>query len=88
MDKKLAIGLVAGCALVVSVAAWKRTRRSPQASLRMRGIMEDRMRQRIEQMPEDFPPRIVRDQIPAIKADTERILALLSEESPRPGDPE
>jgi hypothetical protein len=87
MDKKVLIGVVAGGVLIGCVVAQRRRSGStPGASHQTRGLMEDRMRRRMDRMPEDFPPRIVRDYVPAIKADTERILDLLSERSPRSED--
>ncbi len=89
MDKKLLIGGVIGGVVAGCVVAWKGRNGSPSAgSQRMRRRMEDRMRRRMTEMPEDFPPRIVTEYVPAIKADTERILDLLSEQSPPPRNPE
>jgi len=41
----------------------------------------DKMRKGFEEMPEDFPPRIMFDQIEATKANTDEILTLLKEEA-------
>ena len=39
------------------------------------------MRKGMEEMPEDFPPRIMFDNIEATKANTDEILTLLKEEA-------
>lgn len=89
MDKKVLIGAVVGGVVAGCVVARKGRSGPPSASShKMRRRMEDRMRRRMGAMPEDFPPRIVREYIPAIKADTERILDLLSEQPPSPKTPE
>jgi hypothetical protein len=41
------------------------------------GSFWEKMQQRMEQMPEDFPPRVMFDTIMAIKEDTTRILERL-----------
>lgn len=89
MDKKVLFGVVIGGVVAGCVVARKSRSDSLSASPpRMRRRMEDRMRRRMTEMPEDFPPRIVREYVPAIKADTERILDLLSEQSRSAGTPE
>ena len=39
--------------------------------------MWDKMRAQMEEMPEDFPPRIMFDNVQAARENTERILAVL-----------
>lgn len=85
MDKKLIIGAIAAGVIGFVAAQKRKSGMEPATPHEMRRRVQDRMRRRMEQMPEDFPPRIVRDYVPAIKADTERILELLSEQPPRPG---
>jgi hypothetical protein len=41
------------------------------------GSFWEKMQQRMEQMPEDFPPRVMFDTVMAIRKDTTRILELL-----------
>ncbi len=42
--------------------------------------MWDKMRQFMDDMPEDFPPRIMFDSLAATRENTERILAILEHE--------
>ncbi len=44
-----------------------------------REMMAQKMRQRFESMPEDFPPRVMFDNLAATRANTERILEVLGE---------
>ena len=39
----------------------------------------DKMRERMEQMPADFPPRMMFENVETTRANTERILALLED---------
>ena len=75
MNKKLMIGAAAGFAIAaVAAAAARKGQQEPGPT------MWDKMRERMEEMPEDFPPRIMFDNIEATKANTEQILAMLEAE--------
>lgn len=71
MNKKLLIGAAAGCAALAAITATKKKTSGPKPT------MWDKMREGMEQMPEDFPPRIMFDNVEATRANTERILELL-----------
>ncbi|MDH3753692.1 MAG: hypothetical protein OEU32_07450 [Acidimicrobiia bacterium] len=69
MNKKLVIGTAAGCAVIAAVAATRK-----RSSAGPRPTMWDKMQACMEQMPEDFPPRIMFDNVEATRRNTERIL--------------
>ena len=72
MNKKVLIGAAAGVAIAGAIAAAaKKGESGPKPTI------WDKMRQGMEEMPEDFPPRIMFDNIEAAKANTEEILTLL-----------
>ena len=73
MSKKLMIGAAAALAGAACVAAAKQCSCGPSPD------RWARMRERMEQMPEDFPPRVMFDNVAAIRADTDEILSLLRE---------
>jgi Spy/CpxP family protein refolding chaperone len=75
MNKKLIIGAAVACATVAAIAAAK----NASASRDPKPTMWDKMREGMEQMPEDFPPRVMFDNVEAIRANSERILKLLEE---------
>lgn len=75
MNKKLLMGAGAGCAAIGGLAAARKHQSGPNHS------KWDRMRQRMEEMPADFPPRVMFDNVAAIRASTDEILRLLREES-------
>ena len=75
MNNKLLVGAAAGCAAAVAVAAVAKN-----CPPKPGPTMWDKMRERMEEMPEDFPPRIMFDNVEATKANTEQILALLNTE--------
>jgi hypothetical protein len=75
MNTKLMIGAAAGLAIAaVAAGKAKRCGREPGRS------KWDKMRERMEEMPADFPPRIMFDNIEATRVNTEQILALLEAE--------
>ena len=43
--------------------------------------MAHRMRKRLESMPDDFPPRIMFDNLAAIRENTEKILRILEDQA-------
>ncbi len=75
MNKKLITGVVVGMAVVVAVA------KSRSASTGPKVTMADRMRKCMEDMPEDFPPRVMFDNVEATRATSERILDLLEQQT-------
>jgi hypothetical protein len=78
MNKKLIIGAAIGCAAVAVVAATKKAPAGPKPS------MWDKMREGMEEMPEDFPPRVMFDNVEAARINTEKILERLDDsQSPK-----
>ena len=75
MMRKLLV-IAAAAAAVACVMAFARKRQGPAG----RAMMWERMRQRMEEMPEDFPPRVMFDNVQATRANTEKILAILESE--------
>ena len=73
MSKKLIIGAVAGCAVLAAVASKMKHPTGPKPT------MWDKMRQGMEEMPEDFPPRVMFDNVAATRENTDQILKLLGE---------
>jgi hypothetical protein len=71
MSKKLIVGAAAGCAVLAAVAATKKRPAGPKPT------MWDKMREGMEGMPEDFPPRVMFDNVAATKENTGRILEIL-----------
>lgn len=78
MNKKVLIGAAAGIAVVGCIAA---AAKKSQGQGEPQPTIWDKMRQGMEEMPEDFPPRIMFDNIEATKANTEEILKVLGDES-------
>ncbi len=74
MNKKLIAGVVVGIAVVAAVA------KSRSASAGPKVTMAERMRKCMEEMPEDFPPRVMFDNVQATRSNSERILDLLEEQ--------
>jgi hypothetical protein len=68
MDKKFIIGAAAGCAAIASIAASKKKPKQTKW---------DKMRKGMEEMPDDFPPRVMFDNIEAARINTEKILERL-----------
>ncbi len=71
MNKKLMIGVAAGLATAACLAAAKKCQSGPSPDMWVK------MREKMEQMPEDFPPRVMFDNVETTKANTEEILDLL-----------
>ena len=67
-----AIGIVAVCLL-----SFGRKRQRQSESMAERPTMWDKMRKGMEEMPEDFPPRVMYDNVEATRANTDRILEIL-----------
>ena len=73
MNKKLMIGLVAGLGVAAIAVAKKGPPAPPPA-------MWAKMREKMDEMPKDFPPRLIVDHVEATRANTEEILALLRDQ--------
>jgi len=82
MNRNVLIGAVAGVAVAACVAACAKSGKcqsdgEPEA----KPTVWDKMRKGMEEMPEDFPPRVMFANIEAMKANTDEIVALLKEEA-------
>ena len=72
--------IVAGVGLVMAcLAAMARKKEHGGKGPAERPTMWDKMRKGMEEMPEDFPPRVMFDNVETTRANTERILELLEE---------
>jgi hypothetical protein len=80
MSKKLMIGVGVGFLMAAGIAAAKKGQSGPSPD------MWTKMRAKMEEMPEDFPPRVMFDNIEATKANTEEILSLLRREGSKQVD--
>lgn len=69
----LVVGGIAGAAGAL-VALKLRTEGDPKQA------MAHRMRQHLESMPEDFPPRMMLDNLAAVRVNTEKILHILDDQ--------
>ena len=74
MSKKVVIGAVIGFVAAGALAAAKKGQHKPQPD------MWTKMREKMEEMPADFPPRVMFDNVEATRANTDEILALLRRE--------
>lgn len=78
-NKKVCM-FVAGAGLAVAfLAASARKKGGAGQDAQKRAAKWDKMRRRMEEMPEDFPPRMMFDNIQTTKANTERILEILEQ---------
>ena len=82
MNKKLLIGAFAGSALVAGIVALNKRDSEPKPTI------WEKMTKGMEEMPEDFPPRIMFDNLEATKANTAKILALIETEKRQTDDVE
>jgi len=80
LNKKLAIGAIAGLGVATCVAACAKSGKCQKEST-PKPTVWDKMRKGMDEMPEDFPPRVMFDNVAAMKANTDEILRLLTEES-------
>lgn len=71
MSKKMVIGAVLGAGVVVAVVSAAKGQSGPKPS------MWEKMREAMNEMPEDFPPRVMFANVQAIRANTDEILELL-----------
>ena len=76
MNKKLIIGLTIGAGAAACVAAARQCQQCPTPN------MWAKMREKMDEMPADFPPRMMFDNVEATRANTEEILALLRQDTP------
>ena len=81
MSNKLIIGVAAGFAVAAGITAAKRCATGPSPD------RWAKMRQRMEQMPEDFPPRVMFDNLEATRANTEELLSLVRQDPPTEAAP-
>ena len=82
MSKKVLIGAVAGLgAAACIVACAKSGKCQGDGASKPKPTVWDKMRQGMEEMPADFPPRIMFDNIEAMRANTDEIVTLLKEEA-------
>ena len=71
--KKVAVLMLVCAAVCAAVKVRKRQSAGPRPS------MWDKMREGMEAMPEDFPPRVMFDNVATVRENTERILKILEE---------
>jgi len=82
MNKNVLIGAIAGLgAAACIVACAKSGKCQSDSESEPKPTLWDKMRKGMEEMPEDFPPRVMFDNIEATKANTEEILTLLEREA-------
>jgi len=82
MSKKVLIGAVVGLGAAACIAACAKSGKCQgDSASEAKTTVWDKMRQGMEEMPEDFPPRVMFDNIEAAKANTDEILTLLKEEA-------
>ena len=78
MSKKVLIGVVVGFVAAGAIAAAKKAQQAQQGPP---PAMWNKMRRKMEEMPADFPPRVMFDNVEATRANTEEILAMLRRET-------
>lgn len=78
-DKRTCM-IVGGVGLVMALVAMGRKRQQGDRSAAERPTKWDKMRKGMEEMPEDFPPRVMFDNVETARANTERILEILETE--------
>ena len=81
MTKKLLIAAAGACAVAACAAAAAKKCAGADRTDRW-----ERMRKRMDEMPADFPPRVMFDNVAATRANTEEILDLLREEPANPDE--
>jgi hypothetical protein len=82
MNKKwlIFVGIGVGIAVVARKCASMCWSRTEQPAGSEKSTKWGKMRARMEQMPEDFPPRVMFDNVQAARRNTERILEILEAE--------
>ena len=76
-NKRTGMTIAAGALVVLCLMAIARRQRGRGGRPGSSSMKWDRMRQRMEEMPEDFPPRVMFDNIERTRTATERILEIL-----------
>ena len=71
MSRKVLIGVAVGFVAAGVLAAAKKGQQGPPPDI------WNKMREKMEEMPTDFPPRVMFDNVEATRANTEEILALM-----------
>ena len=71
--------VVVGLIVASIVAAARKNKEGGEPSAQP--TMWDKMRQGMEEMPEDFPPRVMYDNVATTRTNTERILEILEEKT-------
>jgi hypothetical protein len=80
MNKQLAIGAVVGLGVAACAVACAKSGTCQNEST-PKPTVWDKMRKGMEEMPDDFPPRVMFDNVEAMRANTDEILRILTEES-------
>ena len=82
MNKKwlVFVGIVVGVAVVARKCASMCSSTTEPSAESEKPTKWDKMRARMEQMPEDFPPRVMFDNVQVTRDNTERILEILDAE--------
>jgi hypothetical protein len=80
INKKFAIGAVVGLGVAACVAGCAKSGKC-QTESTPKPTVWDKIRKGMEEMPEDFPPRVMFDNVEAMKENTDEILHLLREQS-------
>ena len=87
MNRQLLIGTMAGVGVIACAAACAKSgtcqKRNAQKQMVKPAVWE-KMRKGMEEMPEDFPPRVMFDNVEATRANTDEILSLLTRQSNEP----
>jgi hypothetical protein len=81
INKKFAIGAIAGVGVAACIAACAQSGTCQKQESAVKPTVWDKIRKGIEEMPEDFPPRVMLDNVEAMKANTDEILQLLKQQS-------
>lgn len=79
MNKKVLIGAAAGIGVAAAVAACAKSGMC-QTESADKPTMWDKMRKGIDEMPEDFPARVMYDNVEATRVATDEILSMLKEQ--------
>ena len=76
MSKKWLVGAVIGAVVVAAAVSAAKNQGGPKPS------RWDKMREFMDEMPDDFPPRVMFANVEAIRANTDEMLELLRERAP------
>ena len=82
MSKKVFLGAIVAIGAAAGIAACARSGQCQGDSANEpKPTVWDKIRQGMDEMPDDFPPRVMFDNIGAMRANTDAILTLLKEEA-------